>query len=166
MLDREIIRAARILIVDDQPANIILLERALQQGGYTDICKTTDPRKVLELFSVYKPDVVLLDLMMPNVDGFSLLKQLRSRIPDGHYLPILVLTADATPNAKRNALSLGAKDFLAKPFDVVEIVLRVNNLVETRWLYVELQERIAMMEERNAPEAAAAQERASASGVH
>jgi putative two-component system response regulator len=147
MLEREVLCAARILIVDDQPANVALLERVLLQGGYKNISKTTDPRQVLEFFTAYNPDLILMDLMMPHVDGFSLMKQLRSRIPDGQYLPILVLTADVTANAKRNALALGAKDFLAKPFDVSEVILRVNNLVETRCLYSQLQQRVSMLEE-------------------
>lgn len=146
MLEREVLCAARILIVDDQPSNVALLERVLLQGGYKNISKTTDPRQVLERFTVYDPDLVLMDLMMPHVDGLSLMKQLRSRIPDGQYLPILVLTADGTTNARRNALSLGAKDFLVKPFDVTEVILRVNNLVETRCLYTQLQERLSMLE--------------------
>src|SRR5258706_7582135 len=109
MVEKEIIRSSRILIVDDQPANVLLLERILQKGGYTNLNKTTDPRQVLEFFTVYKPDLILLDLMMPNVDGYSLLTQLRSRIPDNHYLPILVLTADVAPKAQQQALSVGAK---------------------------------------------------------
>ncbi len=146
-MDREIIQATRVLIVDDTLANIELLERVLQQAGYKDISRTTDPRNALELFGVYKPDLILLDLMMPHVDGLSLMKQLRSRIPDGHYLPIIVLTADVTAAKKRQALSLGAKDFLTKPFDVMEITLRVNNLAETRWLYRQLQERLKTLED-------------------
>lgn len=149
-MDREIIQATRILIVDDTLANIELLERVLQQAGYKEISRTTDPRNALELFGVYQPDLILLDLMMPHVDGLSLMKQLRSRIPDGHYLPIIVLTADVTVNAKRQALSLGAKDFLTKPFDVTEITLRVNNLAETRWLYKQLQERVKTLEDAKA----------------
>jgi putative two-component system response regulator len=148
-MDREIIQATRILIVDDTLANIELLERVLQLAGYKEISRTTDPRNALELFGVYKPDLILLDWMMPHVDGLSLMKQLRSRIPDGHYLPIIVLTADVTVNAKRQALSLGAKDFLAKPFDITEITLRVNNLAETRWLYKQLQERLRVLEDAN-----------------
>ena len=157
MIQKEIIQSSRILIVDDQPANVLLLERILQQGGYTNVSKTTDPRRVLEFFTVYKPDLILLDLMMPNVDGYSLLTQLRSRIPDKHYLPILVLTADVTPKAKQLALSLGAKDFLTKPYDATEVLLRVYNLLETRWLSLQLQEQIKSLEEQvqspaNSPE--------------
>jgi putative two-component system response regulator len=103
MVHKEIIQKSRILIVDDEPANVLLLERILQQGGYTNLNKTTDPRKVLEFFKVYEPDLILLDLMMPHVDGYALLTQLRSRVPDNHYLPILVLTADVTPKAKQQA---------------------------------------------------------------
>jgi PleD family two-component response regulator len=146
MVQKEVIQKSRILIVDDEPANVLLLERILQQGGYTNLSKTTDPRQVLEFFNVYQPDLILLDLMMPHVDGYSLLTQLRSRIPDKHYLPILVLTADVTPKAKQQAFSLGAKDFLTKPFDATEVLLRVYNLLETRWLSVQLQKQINALE--------------------
>jgi DNA-binding response OmpR family regulator len=124
----------------------LLLERILQAGGYTNLTKTTDPRKVLEFFTVYKPDLILLDLMMPQLDGLALLIQLRSRIPENTYLPIMVLTADVTSKAKQQALSLGAKDFLTKPFDTTEVLLRVYNLLETRWLSVQLQEHIQALE--------------------
>jgi two-component system sensor histidine kinase/response regulator len=146
-MDREIIRGTRVLIVDDTLANVELLERVLQQAGYTEISRTTDPRRALEMFGVYKPDLILLDLMMPHVDGLSLMKQLRSRIPEDQYLPIIVITADATASTKRQALSLGAKDFLTKPFDVTEITLRVNNLAETRWLHMQLHNRLTALEE-------------------
>src|SRR5882762_223976 len=146
MVQKEIIRQSRILIVDDEPANVLLLERILQQGGYTNLSKTNDPREVLERFTIYQPDLILLDLMMPHVDGYALLTQLRSRIPDNHYLPILVLTADVAPKAKQQAFSLGAKDFLTKPFDATEVLLRVYNLLETRWLSVQLQEQIKALE--------------------
>jgi CheY-like chemotaxis protein len=132
MVQKEIIQKSRILIVDDQPANVLLLERVLQQGGYTNLNKANNPRQVLEFFTLYQPDLILLDLMMPHVDGYALLTQLRSRIPDNHYLPILVLTADVSPKAKQRALSLGAKDFLTKPFDAIEVLLRIYNLLETR----------------------------------
>ena len=101
---------------------------------------------MLEFFTIYQPDLILLDLMMPHMDGYSLLTQLRSRVPDNHYLPILVLTADVAPKAKQQALSLGAKDFLTKPFDAAEVLLRVYNLLETRWLSVQLQEQINALE--------------------
>jgi putative two-component system response regulator len=124
----------------------LLLERILQAGGYTNFASTTDSRQVLEFFTVYRPDLILLDLMMPHVDGLALMTQLRSRIPEGTYLPIMVLTADVTPKAKQQALSLGAKDFLTKPFDATEVLLRVYNLLETRWLSVQLWEHINALE--------------------
>ena len=146
MIRKQIIQKSRILIVDDQSANVLLLERILQTGGYTNLTKTTDPRQVLEFFSIYQPDLILLDLMMPHVDGLTLMTQLRSRIPENTYLPIMVLTADATPKTKQQALSLGAKDFLTKPFDATEVLLRVYNLLETRWLSVQLQGHINALE--------------------
>jgi CheY-like chemotaxis protein len=132
--------------VDDQEANILLLRRILQTGGYTNLIATTDPRQVLANFAIYQPDLILLDLMMPHVDGLALMTQLRSRIPENTYLPIMVLTADATAKTKQQALSMGAKDFLTKPFDATEVLLRVYNLLETRWLSVELQKHIDELE--------------------
>ena len=146
MIQKQIIQKSRLLIVDDQPANVLLLERILQTGGYTNLTKTTDARQVLEFFTIYQPDLILLDLMMPHVDGLALMTQLRSRIPENTYLPIMVLTADASPKTKQQALSLGAKDFLTKPFDATEVLLRVYNLLETRWLSVQLQEHITALE--------------------
>ena len=132
--------------MDDQSANVLLLERILQTGGYINLTKTTDSRQVLEFFAIYQPDLILLDLMMPHVDGLALMTQLRSRIPENTYLPIMVLTADVTSKAKQQALSLGAKDFLTKPFDASEVLLRVYNLLETRWLSVQLQKHIDALE--------------------
>ena len=114
--------------------------------NFAKLTKTTDPRQVLEFFTIYQPDLILLDLMMPELDGLSLITQLRSRIPENTYLPIMVLTADVTSKAKQQALSLGAKDFLTKPFDTTEVLLRVYNLLETRWLSVELQKHIEALE--------------------
>jgi DNA-binding response OmpR family regulator len=119
-----------------------LLERILQAGGYANLSSTTDPRQAIDFFTKYQPDLILLDLMMPELDGLALLTQLRSRIPENTYLPIMVLTADVSAKAKQQSLSLGAKDFLTKPFDTTEVLLRVCNLLETRWLSVELQKHI------------------------
>lgn len=104
-------------------------------GRYTDIHGLTDPRQALEAFVRLSPDVVLLDLMMPDVDGYGLLDAFRRQTALGDFRPVLVLTADATTSARRRALSLGAKDFVPKPFDVVEVALRIANLLETRVLY-------------------------------
>jgi putative two-component system response regulator len=125
----------RILVVDDQPANVVLLQKILARAGYDRVEGITDPR---ELPARMTPDLILLDLHMPTLDGFAVLEALQKHIRPGTYLPILVITADATPEAKRRALALGAKDFLTKPFDAQEVVLRVGNMLETRRLHLDL----------------------------
>lgn len=129
---------ARVLLIDDQAANVLLLERVLARGGYTDVKSLQDSREVLAVFKTFSPDIVLLDLHMPHLDGQAVLLQLREIIPADSYLPILVLTADITDKAKQKALTNGAKDFLTKPFDPVEVLLRIQNLVETRFLHLQL----------------------------
>lgn len=126
---------ARILIVDDADANLRLLEELLAREGFTQVISTADSTRAMDLFAAFEPDLILLDLMMPELDGYAILEQLSRRIPRNEYLPVLVLTADSTISARRKALSLGAKDFLTKPFDAIEAMLRVWNLLETRLLY-------------------------------
>ena len=120
---------ARILMVDDHEVNIRLVEHFLLGAGYTSIRAIQDPREAEPLFVEFQPDLVLLDLQMPHMDGFEVLEALRPHIPEETYLPILVLTADVTPEAKQKALSRGAKDFLVKPFNSTEILLRIRNLL-------------------------------------
>src|SRR6266849_2345486 len=141
-------KRAKILIVDDQDSNVRLLERLLQQSGYTTLESSTDPRLVLPLFSAFQPDLILLDLMMPHLDGFGVMRELAGHIAPDDYLPILVLTADVTPEAKQRALAAGAKDFLTKPFDATEVVLRIENLLHARFLHRELQRQNEMLEEQ------------------
>jgi PleD family two-component response regulator len=129
---------AKILIVDDAEANLKLLEDLLTREGFHQIISTTDSTRALDLFIAFQPDLILLDLMMPELDGYAVLEILSRHIPKDEYLPVLVLTADATSVAKRKALALGAKDFLTKPFDTIEAMLRVWNLLETRILYRQL----------------------------
>ena len=126
---------ARILIVDDADANLRLLEELLAREGFTQVISTADSTRAMDLFAAFEPDLILLDIMMPELDGYAILDQLSRRIPRNEYLPVLVLTADSTISARRKALSLGAKDFLTKPFDAIEAMLRVWNLLETRLLY-------------------------------
>lgn len=126
---------AKILIIDDAEANLKLLEDLLAKEGFHQIVSTADPTHALDLFKAFEPDLILLDLMMPELDGYALLEIFSRHIARDEYLPILVLTADATIGAKRKALALGAKDFLTKPFDTIEAMLRVWNLLETRMLY-------------------------------
>jgi putative two-component system response regulator len=131
----------KILIVDDQEVNARLLELMLGRQGFTSVRSLSDPFQVMATFIEYRPDIILLDLMMPGLDGFAIMNLLHDHTADGVFLPILVLTADVTPETRRRALELGAKDFLTKPFDPIEVVLRLKNLLETRLLYLQLQER-------------------------
>ncbi len=139
---KDILEKAKILIVDDQDANIRLLERLLGLGGYAQLISTTDSRETFRLYSHHQPDLILLDLTMPHMDGFAVMEQLATLIPADAFLPILVLTADITTEAKQRALSMGAKDFLTKPIDAIEVLLRINNLLETRFLHLEMEQRV------------------------
>jgi len=145
---KEIVKRSKLLIVDDQEANIGLLTSILKEQGFIGIQSLTDARLVLPLFLDFLPDLVLLDLRMPHIDGLSLLKQLRSRIPENAYLPFVIVTADLSQRTRQAALSLGAKDFLTKPINPQEAILRIYNLLETRFLYLELQESNRVLEER------------------
>ncbi|NTV62619.1 MAG: response regulator [Oscillochloris sp.] len=140
MTQNESILNARVLLVDDQDVNLRLLEIILKREGFTCVRSLNNPYDVLPAYVEYKPDIILLDLLMPELDGITIMEMLNRRIPSGVYLPILVLTADASPETRRRALSLGAKDFLTKPFDSSEVVLRLWNLLETRMLYLQLQQ--------------------------
>lgn len=131
---------ARILIVDDEAANVRLLERVLTLGGYVAVTATTDPRQVMDLFAEVSPDLVLLDLHMPHVDGFVLIKQISEATSPDDFLPILMLTGDVTDEARERALSTGAMDFLTKPLHAPEVTLRVHNLLATRFLHKRLQD--------------------------
>ena len=126
---RQEARLARVLIVDDQPANVRLLRQMLMGEGYQDIRGITDSREAFATFLEFQPDLVLLDLQMPGMDGFAVLEQLQSTVPGDHYLPILVLTGDGGLNARERALGMGAKDFVDKPFHVAEVLLRIRNLL-------------------------------------
>jgi len=128
---------ARIFVVDDEPANLELFEAILLDDGFTDIRCIRDPRDVPALQAAAPPDLVLLDLHMPHLDGFALLERIRAAAAPDEYLPVLVLTADVLPEARQRALSAGARDFLTKPIDPVETVLRIRNLLETRRLHLE-----------------------------
>lgn len=133
------ITSCRILAIDDEEANVLLLLSVLEREGYTDIHCLTDPKLAMRAYVDLQPDIVLLDLMMPEIDGFELLEAFSRHDRAEEFRPILVLTADTTLQARRRALSLGAKDFVAKPFDVIEVGLRIANLLETRILYRHLQ---------------------------
>jgi putative two-component system response regulator len=147
-MQNEIIRNSRVLIIDDQAENVLLLERTLLAAGYQHLVTLTDSRKALSTFAEFQPDLVATDLRMPYVDGFSLIKQLRLRVPADSYIPVLVLTADNSRQAKQEALAAGAKDLITKPIDLAEALLRIYNLLETRWLHVELRKHSEELERR------------------
>ncbi|MGK2961951.1 MAG: HD domain-containing phosphohydrolase [Gemmatimonadaceae bacterium] len=138
--------AARILVVDDDEVNLRLLRRILAANGYNTVHTTTEGSEVVKLVEELQPDLLLLDLHMPPPDGFALLNALGPLIDKPGLMPVLVLTGDATPEAKRRALTMGARDFLAKPFDSTEAMLRIGNLIETRLLYRELEGQNLLLE--------------------
>jgi len=136
---------ARILIVDDEIANVQVLRRLLERAGFTRIATTCDPRDARTLYVEFRPDLILLDLHMPNMDGLAVMQEL-NQIAEATYLPILILTGDVSPEARRDALSRGAKDFLHKPFSPDEVLLRINTLLDTRFLYLQIQSQNQMLD--------------------
>jgi PAS domain S-box-containing protein len=126
---------ASILIVDDQQINVSLLEQLLGEAGYTRVTSTMNPQEVCALHRKNKYDLILLDLQMPGMDGFHVMAALKTNESDG-YLPVIVLTAQ--PGHKLRALQAGAKDFISKPFDLVEVKIRIHNMLEVRLLYQKL----------------------------
>jgi len=141
------LKEGKILVVDDQEANVSLLENLLEREGYTRILGITDSRQARKLFTEFEPDLVILDLLMPHLDGFAVMEQLNQLIPADTYLPILILTADITPEVRLHALSSGAKDFITKPINVIEVGLRIRNLLETRFLHLQIQNRSQILNE-------------------
>lgn len=139
---------SRILIVDDQTDNLRVLETVLEFAGYTHLKCLNDSRNVLPTFQEFQPDLVLMDLHMPHVDGLAAMDQLATVITEDDYLPILVLTGDVTSQAKEKALSHGAHDFLSKPLNRTEVQLRVKNLLETRHLHLQLKAQNASLEQQ------------------
>lgn len=142
------LKNASILIVDDKEANIDILMGLLELEGYSNIKSTTDPRFVVKMVQAFNPDLVLLDLMMPHISGYEVMEQLKPLIPFGTFVPILVLTADITQEAKQRALAGGASDFLSKPFDLMEVALRIKNLLFTRYLFQQMQNQNQILEEK------------------
>ena len=148
---------ARILIVDDQPVNVQLLEQLLSQAGYTSVTSTVQPEEVCPLHEADPYDFILLDLKMPGMDGFQVMEALKAHIkPDttdeydhqgqpSSYLPVIVLTAE--PGHKLRALNAGARDFISKPFDLIEVKTRIHHMLEVRLLYKALAEQNRLLQE-------------------
>jgi putative two-component system response regulator len=140
-----VFKHARILIIDDEQPNLEVLRRMLERSGYSRIETTCKPQDATALYVDFRPDLILLDLHMPDMDGLAVMDQL-NRIAEASYLPILMLTADDSPEAKREALSRGAKDFLNKPLRSDEVLLRIGTLLETRFLYLQIQSQNQILE--------------------
>jgi signal transduction histidine kinase len=146
--DAQLLHTAQIMIVDDNASNLRLLGSILKKEGYTRLLSNTDAQKALSIAVASQPDLILLDLMMPEVDGFEFMERLAMVTPEDDYLPILVLTADVSQETRRRALSAGATDFLIKPFNHIEVLLRIRNLLHTRFLHKALQQQNRSLEEK------------------
>ncbi len=142
------ITESRILIVDDDASVVRSLRQILARDGFSQIASTTNPRLARKLFLEFDPDLVVLDLRMPGFDGFEVMEHLRPLRPEGEFLPVLVLTGDTGTEVKRRALAEGASDFLQKPFDVVEVSLRIRHLLESRQLHLRLSDQNLALELR------------------
>jgi len=137
----------KVLIIDDERMSVATLEQLLKAKGYSRVLGLTDPREALETCASFNPDLILLDLIMPNPDGYAVLEMLRSSETSESFLPIVVLTADTSEEAKERALEAGATDFLVKPVSRTEALLRIRNLLETRRLHVILENQRSALEE-------------------
>jgi putative two-component system response regulator len=145
-IPKSALAAARILVLDDQPQNLALLTRLLNGSGYSHVETTVDPFGALAAIREKTPDLLVLDLHLPGLDGLGVLEQLAEHLPPRGSLPVLVVTGDRDPIVKQRALQLGARDFIAKPFNPIEVVLRIDNLVEARMLYLQLEEQNRTLE--------------------
>ena len=139
---------ARLLVVDDESSNLLLLQAILEEAGYSNIRTTSDPTQVEAIRIEWDPNIVLLDLMMPVMDGFEIMQRLQCSSHDGAFLPILILTADISLETRQRALKEGANDFLAKPFDHTEVLLRIRNLLSLHFVHGQLHDQNLTLEQR------------------
>ncbi len=137
---------SRILAVDEEADNVRVLGQMLRWAGYQNLDLTSDPLEAVRLFDLQTPDLVLLDLHMPVLDGFGVMDRLHVR--PGDWIPFLILTGDLDPDVRERALSAGARDFVTKPFDVGEVLQRIKNLLETRQLHLQLRRHAEELEEK------------------
>jgi putative two-component system response regulator len=147
MIKKEPYPDAKILIVDDETTSVRLLKKILTEAGYTNIYSTRDPDKVQKLYQSVKPDLLVLDLHMPHMEGFKIMDQLRA-IEKDDYLPILVISQERNRVIQFSALEAGAKDFLVKPYDSIEVILRIRNFLEVRMLHKQIREQNKLLEQR------------------
>ena len=146
-ISEPLLHRMKVLIIDDERISVVMLEQLLKAKGYSRVLGLTDSREALETCASFNPDLILLDLIMPNPDGYAVLEMLRSSETSESFLPIVVLTADASEEAKERALEAGATDFLVKPVSRTEALLRIRNLLETRRLHVILENQRSALEE-------------------
>lgn len=139
---------AKILIIDDQDLNISLLERILTKAGFQRLFSSNDSRQIAKLLDEINPDIILLDLHMPGLDGIEALRFIQEKTGPDNFLPVLMLTADVTAKAKQDGLNAGVNDFLTKPYDRTEVILRIQNLLKMRFLHKQLQQHNSLLEER------------------
>ena len=139
---------AKILIVDDEPTSVRLLTKILTDAGYTNIKSTRDPKKVEKLYVDFEPDLLVLDLHMPHMEGFKIMDQLKKVHKDDDYLPILVISQERSRVIQFSALEAGAKDFLVKPYDSIEVLLRIRNFLEIRMLHQKMSEQNLVLEKK------------------
>ena len=147
-MNDQLLHPSRILVVDDQEANALLVQAILARAGYTAVETMTDSTSLVARCTEDPPDLLLLDWHMPGRSGSEILEEIAFLTEEPNWMPVLVLTADIAPDTKRRALSLGARDFLTKPIDVPEVLLRVRNILQTRYLRVELQRNNDLLHER------------------
>ncbi|HJQ19607.1 MAG TPA: response regulator [Gemmatimonadaceae bacterium] len=140
--------ASPVLIVDDEVANVRLLERILERAGFTSVRTTTNPTEAVQIFCAARPDLVCLDVHMPIMDGFAVLERMRAECGPAEFLPVLAITGDASPETRQRVLVAGAKDFLEKPFESAEVLVRVENLLTTRLLHRSLAQQNEILEQK------------------
>jgi PleD family two-component response regulator len=146
-ISEPLLHRMKVLIIDDERMSVVMLEQLLKAKGYSRVLGLTNSREALETCASFNPDLILLDLIMPDPDGYAVLEMLRSSDTSESFLPIVVLTADASEEAKERALEAGATDFLVKPVSRAEALLRIRNLLETRRLHVILENQRSALEE-------------------
>ncbi len=147
-VEQEILKEAKILVVDDNPSNVLLLEALLQQEDYHNVTSTTDPTTVRGLHDENDFDLILLDIQMPKMNGFQVMEQLKEHHAQDDYLPVLVLTAQTDMETRLRSLDLGARDFVTKPFQHAEVLQRIHNSLEIRYLYKQQREYSHTLEEK------------------
>ncbi len=148
MVPDSTIKQSRILIVDDMPVNVMVLETTLRRDGYANIVTATDPRTVEKHVETTEFDLIFLDIRMPHINGFELCERLSANMGDDDYLPVIVVTAQTDKETRNKSLSLGARDFITKPFENQEVLLRTRNALQIRALYKERRDQAALLERR------------------